>query len=122
MRREFPRKIRAEIVERSKNEHGQICCEGCSLVLGAKAWHIDHTIPDALMLDKSRPLTKDDGRLLGWDCCHKPKTAVDQGDIAKSKRRGAKHDGYQRRTSRPVMGSVRSGWKKPFNGPPERRT
>lgn len=120
-RREFPRAVRDEIIERSKNERGQICCEGCSLVLGSKPWHIDHTIPEALFLDKSRPLTKDDGKLLGWDCCHAPKTAVDQGDIAKAKRRARKHNGDRRQTGRALMGTVRSGWKKPINGPPERR-
>lgn len=86
-RREFSDPVRAQIVHRSMNERGLICCEGCSLVLGKKAWHIDHTIPDALYLDKRRPLTAKDGKLLGWDCCHKPKTAVDQGDIARAKRR-----------------------------------
>ena len=120
-RREFSPKVREEIVERSKNERGQICCEGCSLVLGSKPYHLDHTIPEALFLDKSRPLTAADGKLLGWACCHKPKTAIDQGDIAKVKRVGAKHDGYARRSSRPMDGSRRSPWKKPLNGPAERR-
>lgn len=45
-----------------------------------------HTIPDALQVDKSRKLTADDGKLLGVECCHKPKTVIDQGVIAKAKR------------------------------------
>lgn len=118
MRREFSDRVKAEIVARATNADGRICCEGCGLVLGKKAHHIDHTIPDALMLDKSRPLTAADGKLLGWACCHKPKTASDQGDIARSRRRAAKDGGYHRRTRRPMDGSRDSRWKKPFNGPP----
>lgn len=30
--------------------------------------------------------------------------------------------GIKKQTSRPIMGSKASGWRKPFNGPPERRT
>lgn len=89
-RREFPRKVRFEIMKRASDEKRGLICEGCNLVLGAKPWHIDHTIPDALAIDKSAALTAADGKLLGWDCCHKPKTAKDQGDIAKSNRRTSK--------------------------------
>jgi hypothetical protein len=85
-RREFSNPVRAAIVKRAMNERRLPVCEGCGLVLAAKKYHIDHTIPDALAIDKSRPLTAADGKLLGWDCCHKPKTAIDQGDIAKVKR------------------------------------
>ena len=120
-RREFPRKVRAEIVERSKNERGQICCEGCSLVLGAKAWHIDHTIPEALVMDKTRPLTAKDGKLLGWDCCHKPKTADDVGQIRKADRQRDNHTGARRRSSRPMMGSRASGFKIKMDRTVERR-
>jgi len=95
-RREFPRKVRFEIIKRASDEKGNISCEGCGLKLGKKAWHIDHTIADALVLDKSRPLTADDGKLLGWDCCHKPKTAVDVGNIARAERRFGKDRGDRR--------------------------
>lgn len=91
-RREFPRKVRFEIIKRASDDKGRLVCEGCGLVQ-PKTWHIDHTIPDALMLDKSRPLTADDGRLLGWDCCHKPKTAVDVSNIARAERRHGKDRG-----------------------------
>lgn len=120
-RREFTNAVKAQIVHRAAMPDGIVKCEGCGLVLGKKIYHIDHTIPDALMLDKSRPLTVDDGKLLGWDCCHKPKTATDQGDIAKSRRREAKDQGFYRSTRRPIDGSRNSPWKKPFNGPAVRR-
>jgi hypothetical protein len=62
-----------------------------------KKWHIDHTIPDALFLDKSRRLTADDGKLLGVECCHAPKTKVDVANIAEAKRREAKYLGMKTR-------------------------
>lgn len=95
-RKEFPRSVKAQIVYRATTPDGQIQCEGCGLILGKKPYHIDHTIPDALYLDKSYKLTAEDGKLLGVECCHKPKTAVDVADIARAKRREAKHFGFSR--------------------------
>jgi hypothetical protein len=102
MRREFPNKVKAEIVLRAAQPDGIIKCEGCRLVLGKKLHHIDHTLPEGLLVDKSRPLTAADGKLLGWDCCHKPKTAVDVGQIAKSTRQRDKIGlGIKKRSSFP---------------------
>ncbi|MGQ3299679.1 hypothetical protein [Reyranella sp.] len=111
-RREFSKPVRAEIVHRATNERGRLCCEGCGLVLGRKPWHIDHTIPEALFLDKSRPLIADDGKLLGWDCCHKPKTKIDKGCIAKNVRRSHKDRGIRDRSTfpKPPPG-YRYSWK-----------
>jgi hypothetical protein len=95
-RREFPRDVYAQIVRRATLPNGHVACEGCGLVLGKKPYHVDHTIPDALFLDKKRKLTADDGKLLGVECCHKPKTAADVADIARAKRREAKHFGFSR--------------------------
>ncbi len=97
-RREFTRAQKAAIVLRSLNERGQVCCEGCSFVLGKKKYEIDHTIPEALVVDKTRPLTIEDGKLLGIECCHRGdegKTAKDVGDIARAVRREAKHLGIK---------------------------
>jgi len=85
-RREFTKAVYLEIVKRAMLESGEIACEGCGLVLGKKRYHVDHTVPDALQIDKSRKLTADEGKLLGVECCHKPKTVIDQGVIAKAKR------------------------------------
>lgn len=118
MRREFPRSVREEIVRRAKNERGQICCEGCSLVLGAKPYEIDHVIAEALVVDKTKPLTAKDGQLLGL-CCHRGedgKTAKDVTNIARAKRRSANHDGYARRSSRPIMGSKGTRFRKKVSG------
>jgi len=93
MRCEFPKPVYAQIVLRATNELGQIVCEGCGLVLGKKTYHVDHTIADGLFLDKKRKLTTKDGKLLGEECCHKPKTKIDVANIARAKRREAKHLG-----------------------------
>ena len=95
-RREFSKSVYAEIVRRAFHPKHGIVCEGCGYVLGAKPYHVDHTIPDALQIDKSRKLTADDGKLLGVECCHKPKTAEDVAVIAEAKRREEKHLGIKR--------------------------
>ncbi|WAJ27583.1 hypothetical protein [Antarcticirhabdus aurantiaca] len=113
-RREFTPKVYAQIVHRAMGGDGGIACEGCGLVLGKKPYHVDHTIPDALQVDKSRELTAADGKLLGVECCHKPKTKVDVGDIARAKRREAKHLGFEKRSR--FAGSRASGVKKKMDG------
>jgi hypothetical protein len=98
-RREFTKRQRAQIVERAMNERGQICCEGCGFVLGSKAYEVDHTIPEALIRDKTKPLTIEDGKLLGVACCHRGpdgKTAVDVAVIAKAVRISHKRLGIKK--------------------------
>lgn len=104
-RREFTRKIKAEIVARATNAAGVVCCEGCGLVLGKKSYQIDHTIAEELIIDKSRKLTAADGKLLGQECCHGPKTGKhDAPVIAQAKRREAKSAGFARRPSGKLRG------------------
>lgn len=122
-RRNFPRSVREQIVRRAKNAAGFPVCEGCGGVLKRGAFEIDHILAEALVVDKSKPLTAEDGQLLGY-CCHRGengKTANDVRTIAKAKRMGANHDGYARRTSRPVDGSKASRFKKKMNGNVELR-
>ncbi|MBX5206735.1 hypothetical protein [Rhizobium sp. NZLR11] len=85
-RREFTNEVYNGIVKRAFDMRLGFVCEGCGLVLGKKPWHVDHTIPDGLQIDKSAKLTVDDGKLLGVECCHTPKTAIDVKRIAKAKR------------------------------------
>lgn len=85
-RREFTKSVKLQIVTRAMLKSGEIACEGCGLILGRKAWHVDHTIADGLQVDKSRKLTAADGKLLGVECCHKPKTKKDVKVISKAKR------------------------------------
>lgn len=101
-RREFTKPVQAQIVHRATNEQGHVQCEGCGLVLGKRPYHIDHTIPDALIVEK-RKLTADDGKLLGVECCHAPKTKQDVKDIAEAKRREAVHLGTKSKPSRPLQ-------------------
>lgn len=99
-RREFSKRQKAEIVHRAMNAAGQVACEGCGLVLGRKPYEIDHTIPEALVVDKTKPLTIADGQLLGKECCHRGgKTAKDVGDIARAVRRDAKHLGIKKHST-----------------------
>lgn len=113
-RREFPRAIKAQIVHRAALPDGIVKCESCGLVLGKKRYEIDHRIAEALVVDKTKPLTADDGQLLGY-CCHRGedgKTAQDVADIARAKRREAKFHGFgKRRSTWP-----KSKWRKKVSG------
>lgn len=95
-RREFTPTVYAQIVHRAM-VGGQIHCEGCGQALGKKKYNVDHTKPDGLEIDKSRKLTPDDGKLLGVECCHAPKTKIDVAVIAEAKRREAKDLGIKTR-------------------------
>ncbi|MPR61341.1 hypothetical protein D7027_05855 [Ochrobactrum intermedium] len=99
-RREFTKKVYAEIVKRAMQPNGDIACEGCGLILGKKPYHIDHIKADALEIDKSAKLTAKDGQLLGVDCCHKEKTKQDVAVISEAKRREEKHLGMKRPSSK----------------------
>jgi len=93
---EFSKRVKGEIVLRSRNEAGQICCEQCNLVLGFKPFEIDHVIADGLR-DKSikKKLTADDGQLLCQNC-HTPKTKDDVKRIAKAVRQQSRNNGIRR--------------------------
>lgn len=97
-RREFTRAQKAQMIKRASDERGVIYCEGCGLNITGKAIEFDHTIPEAMVIDKTKPLTIEDGKALGRDCCHRApggKTATDMADIAKAKRREADHLGIR---------------------------
>ncbi|MCP2134543.1 hypothetical protein J2S28_001595 [Rhizobium sp. SLBN-94] len=113
-RREFTPTQRREIVSRSKNADGFICCEGCGQVLGAKPYEIDHIIPEGLRpeVDKQRKITIVEGQLLGKDCCHRGengKTKKDQKQIAKSNRQFDRSQGLKRPKQKiPTNNSLRT--------------
>ena len=115
MRREFPKRIRLKIVQRAMNAAGHVTCEGCGLVLGHRPYEIDHVIAEALIVDKSAPLSAGDGQLLGVDCCHRGgrnKTADDVSAIARAKRRKAKHVGIKKAPSFHRPAGVKFDWSK----------
>lgn len=115
-RREFPRRIKAQIVHRAMNERGQVVCEGCGLVLGKKRYQIDHTLAEELVTDKSKPLTAEDGKLLGQVCCHAPKTANDIRRIRKADRQRHNDRGIKKRTGSSFPGGRDSNLKRKVSG------
>lgn len=106
-RRNFTRDQKEQIVERSKNALGQICCEGCRQVLGSKPHEIDHIIPEGLRpeADKQKKITIAEGQLLGA-CCHRGedgKTNKDVKAIAKAKRVYNRANGVTTREKPPIV-------------------
>ncbi len=91
-RREFSKSDKAAMLLRARDASGIIRCEGCGMDLTGKHFEFDHVIAEGLVVDKTKPLTIADGKLLGRDCCHRApggKTAQDVAHIAKAKRREA---------------------------------
>jgi hypothetical protein len=116
-RREFTKAQKAEMIRRASDAKGNIFCEGCGLNVTGKQVEFDHTIPEALILDKSRKLTADDGKMLGRDCCHRApggKTAQDVTNIARAKRREARHLGIRPKSKFPC--SKDSPWRRKLSG------
>lgn len=125
MRREFTTAQKVEIVHRATDAAGTIRCERCGLALKRGQFEIDHVIAESLRpeVDKREKLKIAEGQLLGTVCCHDPKTYGEDIPLsAKAKRREAKRLGVHRKPSRPMFGTKASGWKSPFNAPPERRS
>lgn len=107
-RRNFTRNQKEQIVTRATNTDGQICCEGCGLVLAGKPHEVDHIIPEGIRSeeDKKKPITIAEGQLLGKACCHRGpdgKTNKDVKQIAKAKRQNAKHLGITTRETQPIQ-------------------
>ncbi len=114
-RREFPKRVKAQILKRAMNDAGRVVCEGCGLVLGKKLYEIDHTLAEALVVDKTAELTAADGKLLGLECCHKPKSADDVRRIRKADRQGYRDAGLTR-SRNPMPGSRGTRFKKRMDG------
>jgi 5-methylcytosine-specific restriction endonuclease McrA len=97
---------------------GRCACCGRHLKPGDK-WTADHIIA------RENGGTEDDDNfqvLCEW--CDKPKTAADHGRASDIRRKAAKHfvpTGERKKQGRPLGGTIASGWKKPFSGPPVRR-
>jgi transcription initiation factor TFIIIB Brf1 subunit/transcription initiation factor TFIIB len=103
-RNNFSRPVINEIVDRATDSAGNIVCEGCGLVLKGRAYQIDHTIAQALRDGRVKPkkLTAEDGKLLGLECCHKPKTKDDIGKIRKADRQKSAQNHSKRKKSPPL--------------------
>jgi len=84
-RREFPQKIKVAVIKRATRA-GVTYCEKCGEL--AKRWQIDHVNPDGLT---GEPILSN--AMLICEPCFKVKNAKDTTDIAKAKRREARHIG-----------------------------
>ena len=110
-RKEFTRKVRAEIFARSKG-----ACEDCGARLKVGEGEIDHVVPDAQKsYDPNRTYTAEDGKLLCRPC-HKAKTASDIRTIRKTDRQRDKHSGAWKKRGRALPGTKRSGIKVKIGG------
>lgn len=82
-----------------------ICYLCCNKISAGEKWEIDHIRALALhgvdATENMAPAHKD---------CHAPKTKADVADIARAKRRKAKHIGIKKRSQ------WQSKWRKKMNG------
>lgn len=75
-RLEIPKKIKLEVFKRAGGLNNLIC-EGCGMPIGGKKIHYDHCLAEVFQnapKSERKPITAEDVQLLGWECCHKPKT------------------------------------------------
>ena len=92
-RKEFPKSVKVASIKANTRD-SVVYCEGCGLP--ARRFHFDHRNPDGLT---GQP-TLDNCQLL-CEPCHSDKTKQDVADIAKAKRREAKHLGVRMRRAPP---------------------
>ena len=102
-RREFSRLVKAEIMKRCERPTGWQC-EDCGIIV--PNGEVDHTIAEALVVDKSKKLTARDGRFLCWPCHQGPdgKTPKDKAVIAKAKRQEYNRIGGKAAPAKPMQG------------------
>lgn len=133
-RKEIPKKVKLEVLVRAGGPASPRC-EGerdgepgvrCGLPLKGKRSHFDHTYPEWLRTtpkNQRPPITAKDVRLLGWDCCHKPKTSREATERAKDYAVFEKDNGIRsKRKGRPMDGSRDSPFKKHMDGSVSRRS
>lgn len=106
-RHEFPRKVKVAAFEQSGG-----LCDKCTAELFPGNIEYDHRVPVAMggesTLENCEVLCKS---------CHKAKSAgADIPNIARAKRREAKHIGAKARSARPLPGGKGSKWKKKLTG------
>jgi hypothetical protein len=118
-RLEFSKKVKIAILRRAGWPENPIC-EGCGMPMRGKRIEVDHTIECWEQPDRQE-LTEADGKALGWDCCHQPKSSTKTAQRAHGNRIIEKA-ARARPKSRPIPGSKASGLRKGFNGIVEKRT
>lgn len=97
--------------------HGGICCICNRRIRAGEKWIVEHL--RALGLCGSD--TEDNMGPAHESCADVKTHDEDMPRIVKAKRTKRKHLGIHTSKGRPMPGTKASGWKKPFNGPAERR-
>ena len=111
-RREFPSKVRVAAFERAQGR-----CEECTALLLPGKYQYDHRIPDALGGEPTL-----DNCVVTCTTCHGRKTAtVDVPNIARAKRREARHIGAKTPSRRSFATNKNGPFKKKLDGNVERR-
>lgn len=99
--------------------HSGIChlCEG-KIDGTREAWEIEHIVPVALI---GRAAETDENRKPVHSKCHKAKTRQDVANIARAKRREARHIGAKAASRTPLPCGKASPWRKKISGEIVRR-
>lgn len=105
-----PPRVKLRIYEKFKGRCAT--CEG-KIITGPQ---YDHIIP--LVLGGEN---RETNLQLLCKGCHQIKTGVDVAQKSLERRKKAKHLGIKTKTTRPIMGSKASGWKRGFDGIWKRR-
>ena len=90
-------------------------CEECGAPLKLGGGEVHHKTADGLAVDKSQPLTAEDGVLLcsGPGSCHARHTASDVPAIARAKRIEAAHLGEKTQPKRKIASRADAKKKRP---------
>ena len=118
-RKEIPKPVKLQVFLRAGGNTPDLRCEGCGLRLGGKRFDYDHQIAECFQtLPKSErpPITADDVKLLGYECCHKGKSASEHKANSHGKRLVSKAARAEKKYSRPLPGTKASGWKHTMRG------
>ena len=112
-RLEIPKKIKLEVYKRAGGPD-HLVCEGCKLPIMGKRFDYDHIRPEVFNEPKSaRVITADDVQLLGYECCHKFKSAREHKDNCHGKRIVAKAaKATKKSTWRKKPDGMRFDWSK----------
>lgn len=111
MRRAWSTTVRMRVLARFGG-----LCQMCKRPTDERGFDLDHQVPLAIggedIEDNLRPLCR---------ACHRLKTRGDVGDIAKAKRREAKHLGGKAPSRSPLPGGRGSPYRKKLDGTVVRR-
>ncbi len=94
---------------------GGKCCL-CGEAITIKRWVCEHVVP--LWLGGA----DDESNMSpAHEVCAAEKTRIEAETRSKAYRQRMRHIGIRKRQTRPMMGTVASGWRKRFDGTVERR-